>query len=103
MDNKPPGTALKHRSRQVLHVAILCLAVAVTRAARSDRPGDVAARPASYQSTVTRIDVRAALRSSLLVLPVSRDTLDAAPRFYSSTQSQAVDAYWAAHPPLVMN
>jgi len=58
-----------------------------------------------------RIDFRAVLGSSLLVLPVSKTTLDAAPQFPKgqvqrpgelAARGRVVDAYWAAHPPLAM-
>ena len=46
--------------------------------------------------------------TNLLILPVPKGTLDAAPHFSEektgrpdqfATQSQAVDSYWTAHPP----
>lgn len=57
-------------------------------------------------------DFKSAVTTSLLVLPVPKSTLDAAPQFSKdkvgrpgefATQAQAVDAYWTAHPPVVMN
>jgi hypothetical protein len=49
--------------------------------------------------------------TNLLVLQVQKSTLDAAPQYSEdkigrpgefATQSQAVDSYWSAHPPVAM-
>ena len=57
-------------------------------------------------------DFKSAVTTSLLVLPVPKKTLDSAPQFPKdkigrpaefAAQSQAVDSYWTAHPPVVMN
>ena len=56
-------------------------------------------------------DFKSAVMTNLLILPVTKSTLDAAPKFSKdkvgrpgefATQSQAVDSYWTAHPPVAM-
>jgi hypothetical protein len=56
-------------------------------------------------------DFKSAVTTNLLILLVQKSTLDAAPQFSKdkigrpgefATQSQAVDSYWRAHPPVVM-
>ena len=56
-------------------------------------------------------DFKSAVMTNLLILPVTKSTLDAAPQFSKdkvgrpgefATQSQAVDSYWTAHPPVAM-
>jgi len=56
-------------------------------------------------------DFKSAVTTNLLILPVQKSTLDAAPQFGKdkigrpgefATQSQAVDSYWSAHPPVVL-
>jgi hypothetical protein len=86
----------------MLVATAICLAATLPQAARSDRAGrsaDIDAGPAAER----RMDFTSALKASLLVLPVPRETLDAAPTFHEGRQREAVDAYWAAHPPLAMN
>jgi len=57
-------------------------------------------------------DFKSAVSTNLLILPVQKSTLDAAPQFSKdkvgrpgefATQSAAVDSYWTAHPPVAMN
>lgn len=57
-------------------------------------------------------DFKSAVTTNLLILSVPKGTLDAAPQFSEdkvgrpdqfATQSQAVDSYWTAHPPVAMN
>jgi sporulation protein YlmC with PRC-barrel domain len=56
-------------------------------------------------------DFKSAVTTNLLVLQVQKSTLDAAPQYSEdkigrpgefATQSQAVDSYWSAHPPVAM-
>ena len=56
-------------------------------------------------------DFKSAVMTNLLILPVQKSTLDAAPQFSKdkiarsgefAIQSQAVDSYWNAHPPVAM-
>ncbi len=108
MKQEPPGRTLECIARRILTAAGICLALALPQAARSDRipgRGDIAgpAMPDQDPPAVQRIDFRSALRCSLLVLPVSRATLDAAPTYHRDSQDRSVDAYWAAHPPLAAN
>jgi hypothetical protein len=54
---------------------------------------------------------KSAVTTNLLILPVQKSTLDAAPQFSKdkiarsgefAIHSQAVDSYWNAHPPVAM-
>ena len=57
-------------------------------------------------------DFKSAVMTNLLILPVPKGTLDAAPQYSEdkvgrpsefATQSAAIDTYWTAHPPLAKN